>query len=110
MHACTQVWIEGGTRPEIGNHHSAEVIGNQLYLIGGLRGTSSLADVQIGTLSAAGGGAVTINWVQGADAPVATGSAVSALIDGEVLPRFLCVRIASYLCDSWVQCLPLVLL
>ena len=31
-----QVWIEGGKRPKIGNHHAAEVINNKLYLFGGL--------------------------------------------------------------------------
>lgn len=100
-----QVWIEGGARPEIGNHHSAEVINNQLYLFGGLRGSSSLADVQIGTLTVATGVPAAVTWVQGADAPIATGSAISAYINGEVLAALQGYHPCGHLVNSVHGCM-----
>lgn len=84
--ACMQVWLEGAKRPYNGNHHAADVINNKLYLFGGLGGSSE-GTVQIGSLNAAEvGGQLTMTWEKGEDAPVESGSSISAYIDGLVRP------------------------
>lgn len=63
-------------RPYLGDHHSAEVIKDKLYLFGGLGGGSE-GKVQIYNPA-------TNSWSVGAAAPYACGSASTALIDGKV--------------------------
>jgi N-acetylneuraminic acid mutarotase len=63
-------------RPYPGNHHSAEVINNKLYLFGGLGGGSE-GKVQIFDPAAN-------RWSTGASMPFAAGSSASAVIGGKV--------------------------
>eukprot|EP00892_Ulva_mutabilis_P001696 jgi/Ulvmu1/11527/UM078_0016.1 len=76
-----QMWIEASSRPEIGNHHASEVIGNEMYLFGGL--SDGEGDIQIGTLVDTGMG-VDIMWRKGAGLPFDGGSAATAVIAGKV--------------------------
>ncbi len=64
------------TRPFPGNHHAAEVLGNKLYLFGGL-GSGSPGRVQIYD-------SVANMWTLGAAMPFAAGSSSSALINGMI--------------------------
>jgi N-acetylneuraminic acid mutarotase len=73
---ATETWQTVATRPNVGNHHAAEVINGKLYLFGGLGG-SSAGKVQIYNPA-------TNSWSQGATAPFASGSASTALINGLV--------------------------
>lgn len=82
--SCMQTWSEAGARPNIGNHHNAEVINNKLYLLGGLDGGSG-GVMQIGTLTGGTpGNPLAMTWELGPAAPAATGSANSAVIGGLV--------------------------
>lgn len=63
-------------RPTAGNHQVTEVINGKLYLFGGLSAGSG-GKVQVYD-------PVTDSWSFGADMPFATGSASSALINGEI--------------------------
>ena len=78
-----QTWQEASSRPEIGNHHASEVIGNKLYLFGGL--SDGEGDVQIGSLKNTKAG-IDISWKKGAGLPFDGGSAATALIGGKVRP------------------------
>jgi N-acetylneuraminic acid mutarotase len=69
-------WTVRATRPLVGNHHAAEVVGGRLYLFGGLGGGSS-GKVQIYDSG-------TDTWSLGADMPFAAGSSSSAVIGGKV--------------------------
>jgi hypothetical protein len=79
--SAVQSWLTGSKRPEIGNHHAAEVINNKLYLFGGL--SKGSGTVQIGTLTTSGG-KVDISWKKGANLPASSGSAATAYIKGKV--------------------------
>ncbi len=74
----TNTWTSSGlaTRPFIGNHHAAEVVGGKLYLFGGLGGGSD-GKVQIYDPA-------TNQWTQGAPMPFAAGSSSSAVIGSQV--------------------------
>lgn len=78
-----QVWITGSKRPDIGNHHASEVIGNKIYLFGGL--SKGQATVQIGSLRGSGS-SINVSWKKGASLPEPSGSAASAYIGGKVCP------------------------
>jgi hypothetical protein len=77
-------WIVAEARPSYGNHHSAEVIDNRLYLFGGVEEGGT--DVQIGSLTAGADGQPQLSWVLGAPIPFAAGSANTAYIHGLVRP------------------------
>ena len=64
------------TRPFAGHHHTAEVLGGELYLLGGL-GASSEGAVQVYD-------PVADLWEVGSPAPFAAGSSASAVIGGEI--------------------------
>eukprot|EP00892_Ulva_mutabilis_P001700 jgi/Ulvmu1/11530/UM078_0019.1 len=76
-----QIWYEASSRPEVGNHHASEVIGNKMYLFGGL--SDGEGDVQIGTLKNTRAG-IDISWKKGAGLPFDGGSAATAVIGGKV--------------------------
>jgi hypothetical protein len=80
------IWYEGSKRPEIGNHHAAEVINNKLYLFGGLKQGGN--SIQVGTLKP-DTYKVTIEWKK-LSMPISSGSAATAMIDGKVCPQSLC--------------------
>ena len=73
---ATRTWQSVASRPLVGNHHSAEVMGGKLYLFGGIGGGSE-GRVQIYDPA-------TDTWTLGATAPFATGSSSTALINGLV--------------------------
>lgn len=65
-------------RPFPGHHHSAEVVDDRLYLVGGLhdgKGKVQIFDPTVGPLGA---------WTAGADMPWPGGSASTALIGGKI--------------------------
>ncbi|MEE8272767.1 MAG: kelch repeat-containing protein, partial [Alphaproteobacteria bacterium] len=64
------------TRPFAGHHHAAEVLGGELYLLGGL-GASSEGAVQVYD-------PVADLWRVGSPAPFAAGSSASAVIGGKI--------------------------
>ncbi|MCB0324726.1 MAG: IPT/TIG domain-containing protein, partial [Bdellovibrionales bacterium] len=75
------LWRQLAARPFPGDHHAAEIIGDKLYLFGGIGGGSS-KKVQIYDPS-------TNTWSTGADLPAAqfpngSGSASTSLINGMV--------------------------
>jgi N-acetylneuraminic acid mutarotase len=72
----TDTWSTAAARPLPGNHHAAEVIGDKLYVFGGLTAGSE-GEVQIYDPAAN-------QWSQGADMPFAAGSSSSAVIGGMV--------------------------
>lgn len=74
-------WLIGSSREFAGNHHASEVIDNKMYLFGGL--TTGNHTIQIASLVQAPQG-VDVQWSFGADLPVPSGSAATALIDGQV--------------------------
>jgi len=73
-------WITGqnlatATRPFVGDHHAAEVLGDSLYLLGGLgagAGQMQVYDVR------------SNRWSVGPELPFEAGSSASALIDGKI--------------------------
>ena len=70
-------WLANkAARPLTGNHHSAEVVGGKLYLIGGLNGGSE-GKLQIYNPA-------TNSWSMGADMPWGGGSVSTAVIDGNI--------------------------
>jgi len=70
-------WLaNGSSRTYVGHHHSAEVVGGKLYLIGGLDGGSD-GKVQIYDPA-------LDSWSSGADMPWAAGSVNTCVIDGEI--------------------------
>jgi kelch repeat/BTB domain-containing protein 5/10 len=71
----TQEWRSGAPRQFEGNHIGAEVIGNELYLFGGLRSGGN--QVQIYNLE-------EDEWRAGAELPYEAGSAATAYIGGKV--------------------------
>ncbi len=73
---ASRTWQSAPARPFPGNHHSAEVIGNKLYLFGGLGGGSE-GRVQIFDPA-------TGAWSSGATAPFLAGSSSTARINGLV--------------------------
>jgi hypothetical protein len=75
-----KTWHVGSKRPYIGNHHAAEVIGNKLYLFGGLK--AGAGAIQVGTLTTTAGN-VDIAW-KSATMPIVSGSAATAQIGGKV--------------------------
>lgn len=75
------VWLIGAPRQFVGNHHASEVIGNKMYLFGGL--TTGNHTIQIASLVEADQG-VDVVWETGADLPVPSGSGSSVLIDDMV--------------------------
>jgi hypothetical protein len=76
------MWREGSKRPNIGNHHAAEVIDNKLYLFGGLRAGSD--SIQVGTIKPQGYG-VAIEWQKLPKMmPITSGSAATAMIGDKV--------------------------
>jgi N-acetylneuraminic acid mutarotase/glucose/arabinose dehydrogenase len=75
--ALNRQWLSNkASRPLAGNHHSAEVVGGKLYLIGGLGGGSE-GKVQIYNPA-------TNSWSMGADMPWGGGSVSTAVIDGKI--------------------------
>lgn len=70
-------WLSNkATRTYTGHHHSAEVVGGKLYLIGGIDGGSE-GRVQIYDPA-------TNAWTSGADMPWSGGSVCTAVIDGKI--------------------------
>src|SRR6185503_10013977 len=68
-------WLANkATRPFIGHHHSAEVVGGKLYLVGGLAGGSE-GQLQIYDLA-------TNSWSIGTPMPWSAGSLCTATIGG----------------------------
>ncbi|WP_324650000.1 malectin domain-containing carbohydrate-binding protein [Georgenia sp. H159] len=73
----TGSWKSGlAMRPYRGHHHAAEVVGDRLFLIGGLGGGSA-GKVQIYNPA-------TNAWTLGADMPFAAGSISTAVINGKI--------------------------
>jgi len=73
----TGAWMSNApNRPFVGDHHSAEVIGKKLYLIGGLEAGSD-GKVQIFDTQ-------TNQWSLGTDMPWAAGSVSTCVIDGMI--------------------------
>ncbi len=70
-------WLSNkATRIHLGHHHSAEVVGGKLYLIGGIGGGSE-GRVQIYD-------PVANSWTSGADMPWSGGSVCTAVIGGQI--------------------------
>jgi N-acetylneuraminic acid mutarotase len=66
-------WRTLPTRPYVGHHHAAEVLGGKLHLFGGLHAGAGKTQVY---------DPATGRWSVAADMPFATGSASSAVIGG----------------------------
>jgi len=71
------LWSDGlATRPFAGDHHTCEVVGGRIYLIGGL-GSGSAGRVQIYDPG-------TDSWTTGQDMPWSGGSCSSGVVDGRI--------------------------
>jgi N-acetylneuraminic acid mutarotase/glucose/arabinose dehydrogenase len=78
----SNTWTSGlADRPNAGDHHGAEVIGDKLYIVGGIdhddHNHDSAGKVQIYTPA-------TNSWTLGTSIPFATGSASTAVINGKI--------------------------
>ncbi|MCP3916755.1 MAG: hypothetical protein GY711_14460 [bacterium] len=72
----TDTWsASGAPRPFPGNHHAAEVVGDKLYLFGGLAGGAGRVQIYDPQVNL---------WSLGTDMPWNAGSCSSAVIDGKV--------------------------
>ncbi len=72
----TKTWSTSrAQRPFLGDHHSAEVIGHRVYLLGGLEASEGRLQIYDPLLD---------QWTLGAPIPFATGSASTAVIDGKI--------------------------
>jgi glucose/arabinose dehydrogenase/N-acetylneuraminic acid mutarotase len=103
---ATGVWDDTlATRPYAGSHHATQVVGDRIFLFGGLG--AGLGKVQIYDPA-------SDSWALGADMPWSGGSCSSALIDGLV---YVCggivgsstvANLASYdpVLDQWDASLP----
>ena len=69
-------WSTAAPRPDVGDHHAAEVVNGKLYLIGGLD-NGSPGQVQIYNPA-------TNSWSLGAPMPYSGGSVSTALINGKI--------------------------
>lgn len=77
-------WHEGSKRPDVGNHHAAEVIENNLYLSGGL--TEGHDTIQVGTIKPDGYNVAIDGKELPNKMPVVSGSAATSMIGDKVCP------------------------